>query len=42
MLGSMELIALISGFQKEPRQLRILLQEKKLREDKDLKLGNVF
>ena len=36
----MELIALISGFQKEPRQQRILLQEKKLREDKDPELGN--
>ena len=42
MQGSMELTALISGFQKEPRQLRILLQEKKLSEDKDLELGNVF
>ena len=38
----MELTALISGFQKEPRQLRILLQEKKLREDKDLELGNIL
>ena len=36
----MELTALISGFQKEPRQQRILLQEKKLREDKDPELGN--
>ena len=41
MQGSMELTTLISGFQKEPRQLRIL-QEKKLREDNDLELGNVF
>ena len=40
MQGSMELTALISGFQKEPRQLRILLQEKKLREDRDPEPGN--
>ena len=38
----MELTAPISGFQKEPRQQRILLQEKKLREDKDPELGNTF
>ena len=40
MLRSMELTALINGSQKEPRRQRILLQEKKLREDKDPELGN--
>ena len=37
---SMEQIALINGSQKEPRLQRILLQEKKLREDRDPEPGN--
>ena len=40
MLRSMEQTTLINGFQKEPRQQRILPQEKKLREDRDPEPGN--